>query len=146
MEPVTVSHLLSALALSLTFGGMTFFSTVVAPLVFTKLPPETAGGFIRQMFPWYYLAMGATTLLALVAMIPAQDESLTWEAVLTLAVLSGFVFARQVLMPSINQARDAELAGREGAGRRFAHLHRASVLLNDCQWLATLAALVLILS
>ena len=146
MEPVPVSHLISALALSLTFGGMTFFSIVVAPLVFTKLPPETAGGFIRQMFPWYYLTMGATTLLALVAMIPAQYEGPASEGVLTLAVLSGFIFARQVLMPSINRARDAELAGRETAGRRFARLHRTSVLINGLQWLATLAALVLVLS
>ena len=146
MEPVPVSHLISALALSLTFGGMTFFSIVVASLVFTKLPPETAGGFIRQMFPWYYLTMGATTLLALVAMIPAQHEGPASEGVLTLAVLSGFIFARQVLMPSINRARDAELAGRETAGRRFARLHRTSVLINGLQWLATLAALVLVLS
>jgi len=62
MEPVTVSHLLSALALSLTFGGMTFFSAVVAPLVFTKLRPDIAGSFIREIFPWYYLSMGSARL------------------------------------------------------------------------------------
>ena len=146
MEPVSVSHLATALALSLTFGGMTFFSAVVAPVVFTRLPPETAGRFIREMFPWYYLTMGVTTLVALLAMTAAQHHSLTLEAILTLGVLSGFIFARQVLMPSINRARDAELAGQDGAERRFARLHRTSVLLNGCQWLATLAALVLVLS
>jgi hypothetical protein len=146
MEHVQIPHLISALALSLTFGGMTFFSAVVAPLVFTRLHPETAGCFIRHLFPWYYLTMGVTTLLALVAMIPAQHGSLTWEAALTLFVLSGFILARQLLMPSINRARDEELAGREGAGLSFARLHRTSVLINGLQWLATLAALVLMLS
>jgi hypothetical protein len=34
-------------ARALVFGGMTFFSAVMAPLVFTKLPAETAGRFIR---------------------------------------------------------------------------------------------------
>jgi len=42
----------------LTWGGMTFFSTVMAPFVFTKLPLETAGPFIRAVFSWYYLAIG----------------------------------------------------------------------------------------
>lgn len=31
--------------------------------VFTKLPLATAGAFIREVFPWYYLAMGLTIFL-----------------------------------------------------------------------------------
>ena len=48
-------------------------------------------------------------------------------------------------MPRINRARDEELSGRVGADRRFKRLHQASVLINGVQWLAVLAALVLVL-
>jgi hypothetical protein len=137
-------HLFAVLALAVTFGGMTFFSAVVAPLVFRKLPPPIAGGFIRGLFPWYYLTMGATTLVALLLLLPGARGIQGWAALLTAAVLFGFVFARQVLMPMINRARDADLAGEIGAARRFKRLHRLSVVVNASQWLAALAALVLV--
>jgi hypothetical protein len=64
VEPVSLSYLVATLALALTFGGMTFFSAVMAPLVFDKLPLKVAGPFIRQVFPWYYLTMGVAVLIA----------------------------------------------------------------------------------
>jgi Domain of unknown function (DUF4149) len=132
---------LAGLALALTWGGMTFFSTVLAPLVFTKLPSETAGAFIREVFPWYYLALGITALLALLFLLPGIGRGLAWPAALAALTLAGFVVARQVLMPRINRARDRRTAGDPGAGRRFQRLHRVSVLINGLQWLALLAAL-----
>ncbi len=145
MENLPVSHVMTGLSLALTFGGMTFFSAVMAPLVFTKLPFETAGTFIRQVFPWYYLTMGATTLVALLAMLFGPSHTANLEAPLVALVLLGFVFARQVLMPLINRARDEELAGRAGAAQRFKRLHQTSVMINAIQWLAVLAALVSVL-
>ena len=145
MESMPVIHIIAALSLALTFGGMTFFSAIMAPLVFTKLPFETAGAFIRQVFPWYYLSMGATTLVALLALLFGASHTASWEASLAALVLLGFVLARQILMPLINRARDEELAGKVGAERRFKRLHRTSVLINGAQWLAVLAALVLVL-
>lgn len=141
VEQLPISHLVAGLALALTFGGMTFFSAVVAPLVFTRLPLDIAGTFIRQIFPWYYLTMGTTILIALTALISGAGGSVTWEAALATLVLAGFAFARQVLMPKINHTRDAEMAGETGAARRFRHLHRMSVAINGIQWLAVLAAL-----
>lgn len=141
-----MTNLIAGLALALTFGGMTFFSAVMAPLVFTKLPAETAGAFIRAVFPWYYLTLGATTLVALLALLPGIAGSTTWEAVLTAGVLVGFLYARQVLMPRINAARDAGLAGDPNAGRRFGRLHRASVAVNGVQWLAILLVLAMVLT
>ena len=44
MDPLAIGHLAAALALSLTFGGMTFFFAVMTPLVFTKLPPNADRG------------------------------------------------------------------------------------------------------
>lgn len=137
-------HLLAILALALSFGGMTFFSAVVAPLVFAKLPAETAGSFIRSVFPWYYLTMGTTTLIAFLLLLLSSGERHGWATLFAGIALAGFVFARQVLMPVINRARDAELAGDTAAGRRFRRLHGLSVLLNAAQWLAVLGALVLV--
>jgi hypothetical protein len=141
-----MNTLIAGLALALTFGGMTFFSAVMAPLVFTKLPAETAGTFIRAVFPWYYLTLGATTLVALLALLPGVAGSTPWEAMVTALILLGFVYARQVLMPRINRARDAELAGQQDAGRRFQRLHRASVAVKGIQWLAALLALAMVLT
>ena len=146
MEQFSVSHIVTGLALALTFGGMSLFSGVMAPLVFTKLPIDTAGQFIRQLFPWYYLTMGTATLVALVALALGGSGFTGWETGLTALVLLGFIYARQSLMPTINRARDAELAGDSEAGARFTRLHRLSVLINGLQWFAVLAALILVLS
>lgn len=137
--------LLAGLALALTFGGMTFFSAVMAPLIFTRLPSEAAGAFIREVFPWYYLSMGATSLFALLMLLPGIGQGLIWPALFTGVALLGFVFARQILMPMINRARDASLAGDPIAGQRFKRLHGLSVMINGIQWLAVLAALWIIL-
>lgn len=140
MTDLPTFDLLAALALALTWGGMTFFSAVMAPLVFAKLPLHTAGPFIRDVFPWYYLAMGTTTLLALFLMVPGIGVGRGWPAALCALALAGFVIARQVLMPRINAARDAELAGDPRAGARFKRLHGLSVAINGVQWIAILAA------
>ncbi len=145
MEHVSVSHIVTGLSLALTFGGMAFFSAVMAPLVFTKLPFEIAGTFIRQVFPWYYLTMGTTTLIALLALMLGASNTAMWEIILTALVLAGFIYARQVLMPMINQARDAELSGEMGAANRFKRLHQTSVAINGMQLLAVLATLILVL-
>jgi hypothetical protein len=138
-------ELLAGLALALTFGGMTFFSAVMAPLVFARLPGETAGAFIRQVFPWYYLSMGVTTLAALLTLLPGVGAGRGWPALLSALALAGFVFARQVLMPLINRARDAAVAGDAAAGERFRRLHGLSVMINGIQWLAVLGALWILL-
>ena len=54
--------------LALTLGGMFFFAAIMTPLVFTKLPPETSGPFIRQAFPVYSQAMAGMTLVAAVTL------------------------------------------------------------------------------
>ena len=145
MNQIISLDLVAGLALALTFGGMTFFSAVMAPLVFAKLPFETAGAFIREVFPWYYLTMGASTLIALLTLLPMGGRGLAWPAALTGMTLAGFVVARQVLMPMINLARDAQAGGDAAAGERFKRLHGLSVLINGVQWLAVLTALWLLL-
>ncbi len=129
-------EVVAGLSLALAFGGMTFFSAVMAPLVFTKLPFETAGGFIRQVFPWYYLTIGAVSALAAIALLLGAEQVAALFAALS---AGGFWYARQVLMPRINAARDA------GEDNHFERLHRISVYINGAQWLLLAAALVMVL-
>lgn len=123
---------LAGMASAVLLGGMLFFAFAFAPLVFVKLPAETAGPFIRQVFPVYYaVGAGCAGLAGLLAALPA------WPDAAVLAVVSaGFVLARQGLMPRINRLRDAALAGDESAKRPFARLHRVSMILNLVQMIA----------
>lgn len=127
------------------FGGMVFFAAVYAPLVFTKLPAATAGEFIRAVFPVYYKVMGAAATAAGVLLLPRAD------GVVMVAVGAVFIVVMMLLMPRINAARDASLAGDgpergSAEARRFARLHRLSVVINFVQMLAVLAVLVRLLT
>lgn len=123
--------------LTLAFGGMVFFSAVFSPLVFIKLPAETAGPFIRQVFPWYFAAVALVLGVAGLAILAG---SAFWGTVLIAMAALG-VANREVLMPRINSLRDRQLAGDQAAGRSFDRLHKASVIINLIQMIAAGAAL-----
>ena len=42
----------------LVLGSMLFFSIAIAPKIFTVLPNEEAGKFVRSVFPTYYMYNG----------------------------------------------------------------------------------------
>ena len=130
------------LLLALALGGIAFFSFVFSPLIFVKLPGETAGPFIRQVFPWYFLAVAAVFAIAALALAPRHPGL----AVLTaaMALLGGL--NRQVLMPRINRHRDRLLEGEEAARHPFDRLHRASVGINLLQLAAAGLALAVVLA
>lgn len=116
-------------------GSMLFFGLVVAPQVFRALPADTAGRFLRAFFPNYYLWGLAGALIA--AVIALVSDWVNAALCLFVAVL--FALARQGLMPRINSARDASLAGDRDAASRFDRLHRVSVLINGFQLVTLLA-------
>lgn len=118
-------------------GGMLFFALVVAPTVFRALPAEQAGGFLRALFPRYYLWGLVTAILATLTALFADAGGMVVVACGIVTVL--FVFARQHLLPAINRARDARLDGGDGA-RRFRRLHGLSVVINLIQLLISIAA------
>ncbi len=123
-------QLWAQLVTALILGGMVFFAFLFAPLVFTKLPAKTAGGFIREVFPVYYVAFAGVALIAALLAIPRIDA-------LVLAVVGGlFLLARYWLMPKINAARD------QGENRSFDRLHRLSVIINAAQMIAVFAVFV----
>ena len=123
------------------FGGMAFFAFVYAPLVFIKLGTEAGGRFIREVFPVYYVSMGAVSIAA--AVLLAFASAARGADALAMACIGiVFLLARFVLLPVINRSRDAGLAGDVAAQKRFDRLHRLSVGVNLVQMLAVLAVLV----
>lgn len=131
----TVLTTLPLLLTGLHLRGMAFFAFVFAPLVFIKLPSDTAGAFIRQVFPVYYQVFAATSVLAVLS---AWGRA---EAVVLGVVAAAFLFAWLWLMPRINRARDAS-HGEPAAAARFGRLHRISGLVNAAQMIAVLVVFV----
>ena len=131
---------LTTLALGGLFGGILAFSALFAPLVFTKLPMEQAGPFIRAVFPWYYLYVIVFGLLS--AIFAGLAGGGFWVLVPSALIGLTSVYTRQVLMLQINELRDRELAGDKAAGTEFNAKHRLSVIINSVQLLVAGAVLV----
>ena len=119
------------LSTALLFGGVTLYSFGFAPLVFSTLKADVAGGLLRKAFPHYYLFV-LITAVAATAALSAFDG---FSAALMAGTAVVALIARQRLMPAINAARDS------GAKGRFDRLHGLSVALNMVQ----LAAIVWVL-
>ncbi len=134
-------QIIAVLGLAAVFGGMLFFSGLMAPLIFTQLPGDIAGGFIRRVFPWYYVVIGGLSLITYLCMITIAGP-IAWETMALFMVVAGFVYARQWLMPRINRARDAATAGDQSARKRFDRLHRSSVAINGIQLLIVTIVLI----
>lgn len=121
---------LALLTTASLFGGMVLFSFGFAPMVFSQLDGEQAGAMIRNAFPWYYLFVIVSAALA-AALLFFSGDALAMSLLLATLVIG--VFARQGLMPMINDARDKQMAGDASAKKRFGALHGVSVLLNFVQ-------------
>ena len=127
MDFMQIFNIVALLILALIIGGMAFFAAVMTPLVFTKLPPDISGPFIREVFPVYSKVMACLSLLA---------ATLLWrqtEALAMLVVFMLFVWTWKWLMPRINQFRDSELNGNAKARKTFNLLHKISVGVNLAQ-------------
>ena len=122
----------AALLAALTLGGMALFAAVVAPTIFRTLEAEPAGRLLRALFPAYYKANAALTGAAALCVVLRPEG---W-ALAVVCVL--FLVSLLLLVPRINEARDAWKAGDPAAQRRFGRLHRASVVINLVQMIALL--------
>ncbi len=136
----TALDVIGLVSVATLFGSMAFFSGVVAPVTFTTLDEESAGRFVRGLFPWYYLVIAGLALLAMVALAAVRPLE---AAVMALIALGAFV-SRQLLMPRINEHRDRMLGGDASAERGFSRLHRWSVWINAAQLMGALVVLLLI--
>jgi len=119
-------------------GSMTFFSVVIAPVVFIELDAPTAGRLIRGIFPWYYLVIVILSLFATIALAAPRPVDAAVMGFIGLAA----ILSRQLLMPRINRYRDLMLSGTVGAETTFNRLHRLSVWINLVQLIGVLTVLV----
>ena len=121
---------------SILVGVIIFFSSVIAPTVFSSVDEKNAGLFLRAFFPKYYIFGITIILLALLSAILLEPALNPLELSLISAILAMFVISR-LMIPSINKARDIG----ESAKKKFDRLHMFSVILN---FLALIVGLILI--
>ncbi len=123
------------IAVGVWLGAMIFFASVVAPTVFGTLEPQLAGHMIRRVFPRYYLfgliCLSVASLVSVFA--PSASPSSPWITVACVVMLGATWYARQVLMPQVNAARDAMLVQNESHSPEFDRLHKRSVQLNTAE-------------
>ena len=127
MSNLQIFDITGIFLLSLIIGGMFFFAAIMTPLVFTKLPPEISGPFIRQAFPVYSQAMAGMTLAAALFLWNFS------ESIHLVIVFILFIWGWLWLMPRINRHRDNQLQGNKNSGTTFNLLHRLSVVVNISQ-------------
>ena len=131
-----LSHILAAFLL----GAMVFFAAVVTPTVFKALDEAGARSFLRTLFPRFYVFGVCLAALSATLALPRDPV----PGALMLAVALGFIWSRQSLMPRVNAARDAQLAGDPAATKQFDRLHRLSVRIFGVQALTIIGVLVVI--
>jgi hypothetical protein len=117
-------------------GGMVFFPSVVAPVVFMSLPEAQAGVFLRAMFPRYYVFMIVLSLAGSVMYQLSEGAVVSVAALVCLGVGLSTLWVHQSLLPRINAARDAQLAGDVKASEAFDRRHKLSVAINIVQLFA----------
>ena len=118
----------------LVLGSMLFFSIAIAPKIFTVLPSEEAGKFVRSIFPTYYMYNGLQYLvLTTLAFYTGQTDNILY---LSCLILFFFIFSNYVLMPQINKSRDINNQ------KKFKLLHFLSVVIN---FLIIISSIILIL-
>lgn len=115
---------IAVMALAALFGGMLFFGGVMTPLIFSKLPQDVAGPFIRAAFPRYYLFMTITSALAAIGLLIRGNP---WSALFAVIVAGITLWLWLEWMPHLNALRDA------GNQVDFQRGHRLSVRVNLVQ-------------
>ena len=119
---------------TLVLGSMLFFSIAIAPKIFTVLPSEEAGKFVRSIFPTYYMFNGIQYLILTILMIYLEKTGNILY--LSISILILFMLSNYVLMPQINKSRDVNNQ------KRFKFLHLLSVIFN---FVIIISSIILIL-
>ena len=104
----------------MTVGVVIFQTAIVAPSVFTALSGSDSSVFLRNVFPKFFILLGALGVVANIVAIVTQDEK---SIIISGATVALAVFA-YLLIPMTNKSRD------EGREKAFKRLHLASVLLT----------------
>ena len=106
------------------FSYMLFFAVFIAPTVFKVLNEEYASKFLRAFFPKFYLF---GIILSIIGFLISVNEKNNFSIIFFLLLISTFILSRQILMPSINKAKDNNKL------KKFKKLHMISVFINLIQ-------------
>ena len=115
---------------------MIFFPLVVATSVFKVLDENQSSKFLRIFFPKYYLF---GIVLSFSGIIFSTFEKSNISLLVFSLIMLGFLFSRQILMPMINKAKDANNEDK------FNKLHKFSVFINFVQMIASIFLLIMYL-
>ena len=126
-------NILASLGLAALVGGMLFFGAVMAPLVFTHLPLNIAGPFIRSAFPFYY---GYMIIASLVGVIGYWLKREVGSSLALLVILVATVWLWLWFIPHLDALRVA------GNNAGFNAGHTKSVWINGGQLIIALAVLI----
>ncbi len=126
-------NILATLGLACLLGGMLFFGAIVAPLVFSSLPPDIAGPFIREVFPRYYAYCAACAGLAALGFLGRGQTS---SALVMLLITAALLWAWFWLIPHLNAWRAA------GETAAFNRGHEISTWANAAEFFAGLWLLI----
>jgi hypothetical protein len=126
-------NIVAVLGLAALVGGMLFFGAIMAPLVFTKLPPDAAGPFIRAAFPRYYAFIVVSALIAGLG-LSLRGAAVSAIALFLVAGLTLWLWFW--LIPYLNALREA------GNTIGFSRGHRLSVWLNGVELITAVAVLI----
>lgn len=121
---------------TLVLGSMLFFSIAIAPKIFTVLPSEEAGKFVRSIFPTYYMFNGIQYLILTILMIYLEKTGNILY--LSISILILFMLSNYVLMPQINKSRDINNQ------KRFKFLHLLSVIFNFVIIISSIILIILL--
>ena len=120
--------------LAISLGMMIFFSFVLAPMIFKILDAESAGKFVRKIFPYYYFVN--LIFLTIATIIFFFTSSLGIDFYITLTLVLSFIFAQFLLMPLINKLKD------NNQEKKFKYAHGLSVLINFVQMIGLIYLLI----
>lgn len=134
----SLGYVVATVATAFVLGGMTFFSFIMAPLVFRQLEREPAAAFMRAAFPLYYKSMGAGAIVAAFAMLAVNRI----EGTLMAMAAATFVLLLKLLLPALNRHREGRAAGDAEAEASFKRLHGLGMVINLVQLISVVAVMV----
>ena len=111
--------------IAISLGMMTFFSFILAPIIFKILDAENAGKFVRKIFPYYYFIN--LIFLSIAAILFFFVSSLSKDLYIIVLLVISFIFAQFILMPFINKMKD------NNQEKKFKYAHGLSVVVNFAQ-------------
>ena len=119
---------------AMILGIMLFFSSVIAPVVFTTLDEDNARKFIRRIFPFYYNVNLAISFVVLLTFLFLSKLGVDFYLILLITIL--FATSNYLLMPLINKYRD------EKQDKKFKYSHFISVVINFVQMICLVFLLI----